>query len=75
MYFFLGTTWTQELVWMVVNNCDKETGKNIPLMKRSPFLEKVPFIFPRLLRKLFISQRNMGHVICLYLRVAHPTTN
>ncbi|XP_045029717.1 sulfotransferase 1C4-like [Daphnia magna] len=34
-----GTTWTQELVWMVVNDCNAEAARNSPLFIRSPFLE------------------------------------
>ena len=34
-----GTTWTQEMVWMIVNNCDQEAAKVTPLTLRSPFLE------------------------------------
>lgn len=34
----LGTTWTQDLVWLLMNNCDFERSK-IPLVIRSPFLE------------------------------------
>eukprot|EP00092_Neocalanus_flemingeri_P007301 GFUD01007883.1.p1 GENE.GFUD01007883.1~~GFUD01007883.1.p1 ORF type:complete len:334 (-),score=84.53 GFUD01007883.1:170-1171(-) len=33
-----GTTWTQETVWMLVNDVDKEAG-NVPQVVRSPFLE------------------------------------
>jgi hypothetical protein len=33
-----GTTWTQDLVWLLMNNCDFERSK-IPLVIRSPFLE------------------------------------
>jgi len=33
-----GTTWTQEMVWQIANNMDKEGGKE-PLYKRAPFLE------------------------------------
>jgi len=33
-----GTTWTQEMVWQIVNGVDKEKGK-MPLFARSPFLE------------------------------------
>ncbi|XP_046437572.1 sulfotransferase 1B1-like [Daphnia pulex] len=33
-----GTTWTQELVWMILNNCDP-IGSKAPLIVRSPFLE------------------------------------
>jgi len=33
-----GTTWTQEMVWQIVNNVDIEGGK-LPLFVRTPFLE------------------------------------
>jgi len=33
-----GTTWTQEMTWMLVNDVDIEKGK-VQLMERSPFLE------------------------------------
>jgi len=33
-----GTTWTQEMVWMLVNDVDEEAG-NSPQMVRTPFLE------------------------------------
>ena len=33
-----GTTWTQEIVWHIMNDVNKELGK-IPLFVRSPFLE------------------------------------
>ena len=34
-----GTTWTQEMVWNIVNNLDFETAKREILDKRIPFLE------------------------------------
>ena len=34
-----GTTWMQELVWQVVNNCDFEKGKEKTLDDRFPCLE------------------------------------
>jgi len=34
----VGTTWTQEMVWMLVNDVDKEKGA-VPRSIRSPFLE------------------------------------
>jgi len=34
----VGTTWTQEIVWMLVNDVDKEAGAK-PLYMRTPFLE------------------------------------
>lgn len=34
-----GTTWTQEMVWLLANNLDYSTAKAINLDQRSPFLE------------------------------------
>lgn len=34
-----GTTWTQEMVWLLMNNMDFERAKSIDLEVRSPFLE------------------------------------
>lgn len=34
-----GTTWTQEMVWMLANNLDYETAKKIDISNRSPILE------------------------------------
>ncbi|XP_063531414.1 luciferin sulfotransferase-like [Cydia strobilella] len=36
-----GTTFTQELVWQVANECDFDTASKIPLMTRYMFLEGV----------------------------------
>ena len=33
-----GTTWTQEMVWQIVNNVDPQKGQ-LPLFTRTPFLE------------------------------------
>jgi len=33
-----GTTWTQEMVWMITHNCDTEAAKK-RLFERSPFIE------------------------------------
>ena len=33
-----GTTWTQELVWMLLNDVSMEKG-NVPIAKRSPWIE------------------------------------
>jgi hypothetical protein len=34
----LGTTWTQEMTWVIGNNLDFE-GAKVPLPERFPFLE------------------------------------
>ncbi|KAJ3622162.1 hypothetical protein MTP99_002687 [Tenebrio molitor] len=33
-----GTTWVQEMVWMILNNCDVKKSE-LPIYHRSPFLE------------------------------------
>jgi len=39
MMLFLGTTWTQELVWLIANNLDYETSRSIPQIHRFPFFD------------------------------------
>jgi len=34
-----GTTWTQELVWLLHNDCNFEEAKAVPLDRRFPFLD------------------------------------
>lgn len=34
-----GTTWTQEMLWLIGNDCDFEKAKSIQLYARFPFLE------------------------------------
>ena len=34
-----GTTWTQEMTWMIINDMDKQSSQNIPNGVRSPFIE------------------------------------
>lgn len=34
-----GTTWTQELTWLILNNYDFETASAKVLMQRSPYVE------------------------------------
>lgn len=36
-----GTTWTQEMVWLLGNGLDYETGSKVDLSERSPFFEYV----------------------------------
>nr|CAH0102991.1 unnamed protein product [Daphnia galeata] len=37
------TTWTSELLWLVMNNCDTEKAVATPLFARTPFID-VPFL-------------------------------
>ncbi|PSN52265.1 hypothetical protein C0J52_08332 [Blattella germanica] len=36
---FTGTTWTQEMVWLLMNNLDYDTAKKEKLVDRSPYME------------------------------------
>ncbi|XP_039253512.2 sulfotransferase 1B1-like isoform X2 [Styela clava] len=36
-----GTTWVQEITWLICNNADTETAKTSPLTARSPFIETI----------------------------------
>lgn len=40
-----GTTWTQEMVWLLGNELDYATGAKVDLSDRSPFLEYVYYSF------------------------------
>lgn len=39
-----GTTWTQELVWMIANDLDYEGSRKSPLIERFPFFEFSMFL-------------------------------
>ncbi|XP_022819757.1 estrogen sulfotransferase-like [Spodoptera litura] len=41
-----GTTWTQELVWLVANDLNYEKAAEIPLVQRYPFLDGFMFFEP-----------------------------
>ena len=34
-----GTTWAQEMIWLLNNNLDFKKAREIPLMQRFPFIE------------------------------------
>jgi len=40
IFFGTGTTWTQEMLWLIVNDCDFH-GAQTPLKNRSAFLELI----------------------------------
>ncbi|XP_004930400.2 sulfotransferase 1C4 isoform X1 [Bombyx mori] len=46
-----GTTWTQELVWMVANDLDYEKSAAVPLTQRYPFLEFSICVHPVMKKK------------------------
>ncbi|XP_065364444.1 sulfotransferase 1C4 [Calliphora vicina] len=61
-----GTTWTQELVWLVANNLDFETAQKMPLTQRFPFFEFQLFMHPvikeELLKQNALSESNQNFI-------------
>ncbi|XP_069702005.1 sulfotransferase 1C4 [Periplaneta americana] len=53
-----GTTWTQELVWLIANNLDYETARKVPQVERFPFLEFSLFVHDEIKAELL--QQNAG---------------
>ncbi|XP_036317922.1 luciferin sulfotransferase-like isoform X2 [Rhagoletis pomonella] len=53
-----GTTWTQELVWLVANNLDFKTAKTQPLTERFPFFEFSLFVHPEIKAELLSENAN-----------------
>ena len=54
-----GTTWMQEIVWLIVNDCDFE-GAKAPLNNRSPFLESVLWLFSPFFLEFFFWGGGVG---------------
>ncbi|XP_058451745.1 luciferin sulfotransferase [Malaya genurostris] len=50
-----GTTWTQEMVWMICNNLDAQAARSEPLTKRFPFFEFHIFMHD-LMKEEFLSE-------------------
>ncbi|XP_045478224.1 sulfotransferase 1B1-like [Harmonia axyridis] len=72
-----GTTWTQEMVWLLANNLDYEKAAEVPLVARFPFLEFSCFVHSELKAEFLkenvdsVSKRQMieeiAEPICDYL--------
>ncbi|KAI5632727.1 sulfotransferase domain-containing protein [Phthorimaea operculella] len=58
-----GTTWTQELVWMVANDLDYARSTDIPLVTRFPFLEQFSFLHPVIGERL--KQKNQDKLMLI----------
>ncbi|KAI5632729.1 sulfotransferase domain-containing protein [Phthorimaea operculella] len=47
-----GTTWTQEIVWMIANDLDYAKSYAVPLLQRFPFVEIPMLLHPLLIERL-----------------------
>ncbi|CAH2086176.1 unnamed protein product [Euphydryas editha] len=69
-----GTTWTQELVWMVANDLDYETANKIPLTERYPFLEFSVFVHPVMKKRFQEENSDSERKLKLLEYVSQPGT-
>ncbi|XP_047021918.1 sulfotransferase 1C4-like isoform X1 [Helicoverpa zea] len=69
-----GTTWTQELVWMVANDLDYEKSSSIPLTERYPFLEFSICVHPENKKKFIEENSDSKDKLELLEMVCQPGT-
>ncbi|XP_068629343.1 sulfotransferase 1C4-like [Battus philenor] len=69
-----GTTWTQELVWMVANDLDYETSNAMPLTDRFPFLEFSICVHPVLAKNLIVENSHSEENLKVLQWVTQPGT-
>lgn len=69
-----GTTWTQELIWLVVNDLNYEKAAEIPLTERYPFLEFSIYVHPKMKQKFYEENKGSEHRVQLLEAVSKPGT-
>nr|XP_026494933.1 sulfotransferase family cytosolic 1B member 1 [Vanessa tameamea] len=69
-----GTTWTQELVWMVANDLDYEKSNKIPLTERYPFLEFSVYVHPIMKKRFHDENVDSKHKLKILEYVSQPAT-
>ncbi|XP_041977630.1 sulfotransferase family cytosolic 1B member 1 [Aricia agestis] len=69
-----GTTWTQELVWMVANDLDYATSDAVPLTNRYPFLEFSVYVHPVMKKRFQEENKNSAEKLQLLEWVSQPGT-
>uniref|UniRef100_A0A2A4KBH0 Sulfotransferase domain-containing protein n=1 Tax=Heliothis virescens TaxID=7102 RepID=A0A2A4KBH0_HELVI len=69
-----GTTWTQELVWLLANDLDYETAAKIPLTERFRFLELFTFFNKNWQKNLLDRSQDKAKAQALIEKIATPVT-
>ncbi|XP_073967070.1 luciferin sulfotransferase-like [Choristoneura fumiferana] len=69
-----GTTWTQELVWMVANDLDYAKSDATPLTERYPFLEFSVFVHPIMKARFHEENSHSAEKLKLLELVSQPGT-
>lgn len=69
-----GTTWTQELVWMVAKDLDYEASDATPLVERFPFLEFSVYVHPIMKERFRVENMHSQRKLELLEMVTQPAT-
>ncbi|CAH0721878.1 unnamed protein product, partial [Brenthis ino] len=69
-----GTTWTQELVWMVANDLNYEKSNATPLTERYPFLEFSVYVHPVMKQRFHDENKDSERKLELLEFVCQPGT-
>ncbi|PNF43242.1 Sulfotransferase 1C4 [Cryptotermes secundus] len=67
-----GTTWSQELVWLIANDLDYETSRRIPLMQRFPFFEFSLFVHDEMTAELLKMNTGDAEKLDLVEQISRP---
>ncbi|KAF4524247.1 hypothetical protein B566_EDAN008793 [Ephemera danica] len=67
-----GTTWTQELVWLVANDLDFDFAKRVPQVQRFPFFEFNIFVHEQVRAELLARNRDDAHKIEIVEELSRP---
>ncbi|XP_048507706.1 sulfotransferase 1C4 [Athalia rosae] len=67
-----GTTWTQELVWLICNDLDFDTARKVHLTERFPFLEISLCTHPQVIDELVDAVKDNPELAARCRQVAEP---
>ncbi|CAH0564264.1 unnamed protein product [Brassicogethes aeneus] len=67
-----GTTWSQEMVWLLANNLDYERAEKVPLVDRFPFLEFTSFIHDETLKEFVEENKHCPENLEMVKNTATP---
>ncbi|XP_039482890.1 sulfotransferase 1C4 [Drosophila santomea] len=67
-----GTTWTQELIWLVANGLDFDQAQQRPLTERFPFFEFPLFVHPKIKEELQEENRDSAEALEFIEKISRP---
>ncbi|KAH8300635.1 hypothetical protein KR018_000478 [Drosophila ironensis] len=67
-----GTTWTQELIWLVANKLNFEEAQRRPLTERFPFFEFPVFMHPKIKEELQEMNRDSQDALEFIEKISRP---